>query len=343
VNNHSFPNLENWQSLNDSDRLYELLSLARLSPSVHNTQPWKVSIQGNHSFKLYLDEKVDLRFSDPSKRETFISLGAFLETFMQALKAYGGSCELHFNPPGSFPKTDLVATVSDITYQSVDQIDSVVLQAITERRTYRGAYKNEVPTLETIKKLAISPANGTSLNQITDKKIRERVVKLVSACTAFGFSNAKFRGELADYIIPNSSAREDGIPGYAANFGNLASHIVPHAIKRYNVGSWQAGNTTKSLMSAPLLCVITSTTDFSHGWMEAGRTLVRYLLEATKHSLAIGVWAAPVEAPMAADALRKMVSAVDRPQVLLSIGYPAQKLPPHSPRKALSRILVQTD
>ena len=68
----------------------EMLYYASLAPNAHNAQMWRVRYNPEQQqLTLLLDARRSLAKADPSKRESHISLGCFLENFRQAATALG--------------------------------------------------------------------------------------------------------------------------------------------------------------------------------------------------------------------------------------------------------------
>lgn len=67
-----------------------VLYYAALAPNAHNSQPWRLRYrQDTETFTLFFDQARALPHTDPAHRESYISLGAFLENFQQAATALG--------------------------------------------------------------------------------------------------------------------------------------------------------------------------------------------------------------------------------------------------------------
>lgn len=76
-------NFADSRSANNSsipDDIIQILSLATLSPSSHNTQPWKIKYINPLKIIVCLDKERCLPAVDPLRRETYLSIGAFIET-----------------------------------------------------------------------------------------------------------------------------------------------------------------------------------------------------------------------------------------------------------------------
>lgn len=83
---------------NDARRLLqpnenEILLLASLAPSGHNTQPWFVDYLEPYHWIIGNDHRKWLPAVDPHQRETLLSLGAFLQNLEFAASASGHICQ----------------------------------------------------------------------------------------------------------------------------------------------------------------------------------------------------------------------------------------------------------
>ena len=74
-----------------AERAGYLIELAARAPSVHNTQPWRFTADGDQ-ISLYADAGRQLMAADPEGREMMISCGAALFTARLALRYDGGPC-----------------------------------------------------------------------------------------------------------------------------------------------------------------------------------------------------------------------------------------------------------
>mgnify|MGYP001233769716 CR=1 FL=1 len=316
-----------------------LLRYAILAPSVHNTQPWQCSITGA-SLTLRQDPNVQLRDSDPTARETYISFGAFVANLEIAAKAFGHSLKISWLPSG-YRDLSHIAEIELHPGKKETSPDTEALDALRHRRNYRGKFTSENVPQAVISELQAlqTPRSETSLTLVTDRPLQKKIAALIQLAATFGFSNQKFRRELADFIVPNNTKRLDGIPGYASNIqSTFSSQMMPHVIRGANIGPWQGRTLRDAVLSAPVLACIGGTDDAYHGWLSSGYYLQQVLTTATKHGLAHSIWAALIELPGASPKLQRMVGTPHRPHIFFGLGH-ASQLPRHSARKPVSAIL----
>ena len=67
----------------------QILYLASLAPSGHNTQPWFVKYIEPYHWIIGNDKSKWLLGVDPTQRETILSIGAFLQNIEYAASQFG--------------------------------------------------------------------------------------------------------------------------------------------------------------------------------------------------------------------------------------------------------------
>ena len=67
----------------------EVLYLASLAPSSHNTQPWRVRAESPNTWVVEADARGRLPAVDPNNRELLLSIGAFVENLVLAAGSMG--------------------------------------------------------------------------------------------------------------------------------------------------------------------------------------------------------------------------------------------------------------
>ena len=119
-------------------RLGVLLDRAATAPSSHNSQPWRVLVANDTTFRLEVDPARRLRAVDPGDRETLLSLGAFWETLEQAALAQGWQVEAKII---SAPKNLVPVAVNFVLHRTGVPADSGErLARLAARSTHRGAF-----------------------------------------------------------------------------------------------------------------------------------------------------------------------------------------------------------
>lgn len=115
----------------------EILYLASLAPSGHNSQPWKVLIETPEKWILSLDATRLLPAVDPEGRESLLSLGAFIENLSLAGLNYGYAIDYEIPENPDLFKTKIILNLNKTAPKAFDA------DRIKMRRTVRAGYLNK--------------------------------------------------------------------------------------------------------------------------------------------------------------------------------------------------------
>ncbi len=115
----------------------EILSLASLAPSGHNTQPWTVKIVEPNHWLIGSDKRRWLPAVDPENREMFLGIGAFLENLVLAAGTFGYSVDLKI-----IAKNRRDADIADIRLKK-DKAQEFPLEKLKKRRTVRSNFLDQ--------------------------------------------------------------------------------------------------------------------------------------------------------------------------------------------------------
>ncbi len=320
------------------------LQYARLAPSAHNTQPWRVTISGS-VVEVFRDPEHTLAVGDPTLRETFLGLGAFIENFIIAAEHWDYRVKVSDlaqttednpiarltverltqpSPTDSAESAELSKSADSSNSSDLSTIPmttQALFEAITKRHTNRGPYQEQPIDKAIIDQIKTMALPETALFPITDQAARARIAQLVEKGTHIALSMNGMRQELAELVSSEKDARTTGMTiesmvekpsqNSSASSPSFAQDLKPaDEAKR-----WQNYFTT-----APLQVIVGTEYDGPEAWLLAGRVMERLLLVGAANGLAHCHSAAPVEIPTLAPLLRKEIDTSYRPQVLVRIG-----------------------
>ncbi len=114
-----------------------VVAAAVWAPSVHNTQPWWFSADGQE-LRLHADARRQLRVADPRGREMMISCGAALFTARLALRSLGYVPQTSVLPDPGEPL--LVARVSWQRRAVAAEYEQQLYSQVRRRRTHRAGF-----------------------------------------------------------------------------------------------------------------------------------------------------------------------------------------------------------
>lgn len=170
----------------------ELVRLATLAASSHNTQPWKFRIRG-HSVTLLPDFARRCAVVDPDDSHLFKSLGCAAENLVHAAAAQGYAAEVSFDP------TEEAVVVR--FERSASARASDLFRAIPRRQCTRTAYDGSALASEHLKLLE-QAGQGTGVRTIilTARLQLDSVLEYVTRGNEAQLTDPAFRTELVSWI-----------------------------------------------------------------------------------------------------------------------------------------------
>ncbi len=316
-------------------RLKLLLVYATLAPSIHNTQPWRFRITGD-AVELYADHARQLPVVDPRGRELVISCGAALFHLRTAIRQFGHTCEIDLFPQGE--ASELLARVRLLDGPPPTPSERALFQAITRRHTDRGRLQARAVPRSVLTAAHVAAAKeGAALVLVADAK-RQRVLDLILDADHIQMASSRFRRELAEHIVPDTSDAREGVPTSALGQGGLLSHLTPWMIRHLDLGDVRAGWDRRLVQGAPVLGALCTSGDTPKAWLWAGQALARVLLVLCRYGISVSYFNQPIEVPELRVKLRKALVRRDFPQMLMRMGYGGGGRP--TPRRPVEEVLM---
>jgi hypothetical protein len=165
----------------------ELVRLACLAPSSHNTQCWQFGVAGS-SILVTPDLTRRLPIVDPDNHHLYVSLGCATENLMQAALAYGLQGDVRY---------ENVSSVIHINFDPTKEVVSPLFEAITERQCTRSTF-DRMPVSSTDLKLLESAGSGVGVRVIllTERAKMDKVLEYVIEANTKQMNDPKFVAEL---------------------------------------------------------------------------------------------------------------------------------------------------
>lgn len=313
-----------------TDNITNIISIARLAPSVHNSQPWQVRLK-NDALLISPEPGRRLAQGDPTGRQTFISLGIFTEACVIALEYYG------FKTKGiKVSKETIEITTSQGTAgMANDNLVKSLKTRFTDRSIYR---KVEITSQQTDKITSSWQSEGVKLSVSTDTEIIDRCASLTAQGLLLALSSPGFRKELTDYLVP-SQKTEYGIPLSTLQTGKLQTAVTKQLIASGLSRKHEAETERKRWQSAGALVFVLADGDSIEYWVESGRAYLRASLAIEELGLSQATSAAIVEAMDLHEDIEKMLGTNQRIQCLLRIGR-GQSKPKYSGRLSAESLII---
>ena len=313
----------------------ELLEVAVLAPSAHNSQPWRFALIPD-GVEVYADRTRSLPVADPYDRELTISCGAVTGYLDVAARGHGIDTRVEVLPEPTDP--DLLARVRGVGPREPTSDERALYAATQRRRTARQPFAPTPVDPDAVTALVATAETAGVHCTIVHPADRRALADLVAEADAARQADPALRRELAAWLRPNDAA-DDGIPGAALGLGDAASHLEPLLARVLDRGDRTAAADRVLVAASPLILVLATDVDRSPEWVTTGMALARTLLRATALGLSASFLNAPVQVAQVRPRLAALTGLPETfPQVVIRLGYGAT--PPPSPRRPVADVLA---
>lgn len=315
--------------------LLELVRLATLAPSGHNTQPWKFAIK-EKAIRIFPDVTRRLPVVDPDEREMYISLGAALENLVIAVRAAGYECEV-INFPAGEPECLKV-----VLGRLGNGISDPYYDALTQRQCTRSEYESRsIPASDLQSLESTRVEEGISMSFYTGREEIEKLVEYIAEGDMKQYADEAYVKELVDWIRFNENeAVSSGDGLFSKCSGNpTAPRWLGKLFMNLSSPKSMANKDAKITRSSAGMVIFASERDDKIAWVNMGRVYERFALRATSLNIKNAFMNQPVEAPELRTQLQSAMNLGNaKPQLLARFGYaPAM---PRSLRRPLSEVFV---
>lgn len=322
-----------------AEALHRAAVAATLAPSVHNTQPWRLRIDGPR-----LDVRADftrrLPVLDPTGRQLMISCGGAIMNARVALAGQGLASKL--TVARHLTHNDLVASVS-VAAGPPDWQLAELAPLVADRRTNRHRFTDwqiGPALLETF--AAAAAAEGALLKPVHDAGGRTMLATLSRHADDVERRNPAYRAELRAWTTDDPT-RRDGVPLAAVPRQGAVDRYVP--MRAFEPGDDEPDDDEVRPADVYLpdetFAVLATTRDDPAAWLRAGQALERVWLEITRAGCATSPVSQIIEVPVTRARMRSGLRLAGHPHLLLRIGR-APQCPP-SPRRRLADVLEDAD
>jgi hypothetical protein len=290
------------------------------APSVHNTQPWWFSADGQE-ISLHADVGRRLKVADPDGREMMISCGAALFTARLAIRSLGYIPQTCVLPDPGEPTLIARVSWSQRAAATVDELR--LLHEVQLRRTHRGGFDSVPLPPDLLAALREGVArDGATLRIVADDGRRAALAAVIQrAERMLQLDGARIR-ELASWAPAPGSPRRDGVP--ATSYPARSEHTRPDfpgrdfahgrgwGLPPFSSAPWPR--------TAGVVGLLTTADDRPADWVRTGQALQRMLLTASTSGVVAALHSQPLELPMLREFIRTQLSDCAYPQLVLRLG-----------------------
>lgn len=309
----------------------DIVELACLAPSVHNTQPWIWRAAGN-TLELYADARRRLPAVDTRGRNLAISCGAALHHAQVAARALGWEPTVSRLPAGG--GSSLLARI-ELT-PAAPRPDAVAqLQTIRDRCTDRRRFTSWPVPEQRLEHLAATAAEwAADALPVVDPSDRFRVERMVAR--AFDRQAADERLEAEQLRWVDHSTR-DGIPAEV-----IPESVAPDSPHRTRYGTGLLADSDRELEGSDGLLIMRGGSDDIGAWLRTGEGLSALWLLAAQDGLTVVPLSQVIELDETREALRvEVLHGLGFPHLLVRVGWQAisRGTLPRTPRRPLDDVL----
>ena len=323
----------------------DVVEAASRAPSIHNTQPWRFTATADR-LNVYSDPDRALHALDPSGRQRIISCGVAVEFAAVALHALGREVDVALCPDPADP--DLVATLSVTGKRRPTAEDADLAGAIERRHTSRAPFLPQAVPAALVDELQRVAGSFTVwFKAITGSEEEVATVFLIARAEELERGEPEYLAELQSWMRTDPSA-VDGIPIEAVPSEDPATRPSNWLIRDFVVGSRPADqppfhpvdpDAPPPPVERPTVVLMGTEDDDRQAWLTAGRALGQVLLRATVAGLAASPLTQALDWPATRAQLRRRLSLVGHPQMLLRLGYPTSDGGAVTGRRPVSDVL----
>lgn len=292
-----------------------------LAASPHNTQPWSVTLDGDH-LEIRPDRRRQLK-ADITGRELFLALGCFWGNVRLAARGLG--IEIEDRIDGEH--------IDVFVRGELGTRDDALLRAIQLRQNNR--FELSGPIDDTL--IGQVDADGLEVCIVSDGSRKAAIADIVKDAFVANLGDRRFRTELAGWVRSNTTSAKDGMPGYVMGFPTVISYVMP-LVMRLMAPASIAARERALTESAPILVALFGD-ERSEDWMRAGRVYQEMAVQLAASGLTTAANASPIETLGFSAKLRDAFGAKREPVVFFRAGRPTRT---HraTPRRDLRDILT---
>jgi hypothetical protein len=301
----------------------EILFLASLAPSGHNTQPWFVQYLEPYHWIIGNDKRKWLPAVDPTQRETILSIGAFIQNLEYAAGDFGYTCD--WNLLAITNQDKRVMEVKLVKKESKNTFD---IAKIKNRRTVRSNFLSDVLKKEDLTYLTDSEPefihylpNATKESKFIDEQTisanrlqsyRDPAQQELANWIRFSSNDAeKYRDGLT-----TASMEIEGIPGWVVRNFYSQDNVMKKDFRELGIEKVK-----QQVSESAGWILITSKGDSVETLLETGRRMQRLFLKVREKSIAIHPMTQILEEPSTNEKLNQSIGIGDNVQFILRAGY----------------------
>lgn len=301
----------------------EILSLASLAPSEHNTQPWFVQYVEPFHWIIGNDKNKWLPAVDPNQRETILSIGAFVQNLELGASTLGYQCDWEL-----LAKTNQDERVLEVKLVKKDSTRRFDIEKIKTRRTVRSNFGSDVLRKEDLDLISGGDAEIFQYLPFKSKEAQYLNEQTIEANRLQTYRDPAQK-ELAGWIRFSSEDAEqfrDGLTTGSMEIEGFAGWLVRNFYDKESVMTKDfrekgLDKVKKQVSRSAGWVLMLSKDDGVESLLETGRRWQGFLLNAREKNIAIHPMTQILEETSTQDELNNSIGMSENIQFIMRTGY----------------------
>ena len=316
----------------------QILYLASLAPSGHNTQPWFVESVAPYHLVIGNDKRKWLPAVDPNQRETVLSLGAFLQNVEYAAGALGYACRWN-----RLATTNQDARVMEVKLVKTSAAMPFDTEKIESRRTVRSHFSSNALTTKDTAYLVNGEPEFIHYLPTGSKESAYIDEQTIVANRLQSYRDPAQR-ELANWIrfsSKNAARHRDGLTTASMEIEGIAGFMVRNFygerdVMKADFRERGIEQVVKQVSESAGWIVITSRDSSVAALLNTGRRMERLFLKVRERGIALHPMTQILEESATRETVNASLGIRENIQFLLRVGYVGAYPPPVSLRRPVS-------
>lgn len=334
------------------DQRVQVLAHGVLASNSHNLQSWRVVLEGEDSFLLYVDTTRLSPKADPPGRQVTISQGTFLEYVRVAAENLGYEAEMQLFPEGEY---GLEGTAPNLGSKPVARVTlkkslgrarpepSPLYEAMFVPDTYRVPYRETQLSAEDIETLEALSTENVTILIFQDPKNLKSLGNIVLRAAEVEAGNEGVQQEGFELFRPNEWKKNEYRYGFSLNGQGLPAvnvHLMQGLISLFPFmnspkasGKAFLSQAESAVENTPAYALIITKGNTRKEQVEAGILYSRFLLKATDMGYSMQPMSQALEeypemAEIYKEIHREYAGENETIQMLVRLGVPEKEVPP---------------
>lgn len=300
-----------------------ILFLASLAPSGHNTQPWFVQYIEPYHWIIGNDKSKWLPGVDPTQRETILSIGAFTQNLEYAASNLG-----YYTQFTVLAKNNQDEHIMSVQLNKANNAPKYNIEKIKQRRTIRSNYQNEALKKADLDMLMEGERDAFHWLPNTSKEHQYLNEQTIEANRIQSYRDAA-QSELADWIrfsSKNAEKHADGLTTASMEIEGVSAWVLRNfygksSVMKKNFREQNIDNVRKQVTQSAGWLLITSKDNTVATLLDTGRRLQKLWLNIREKGIAIHPMTQILEETTTHKELNSAIGIKDPVQFILRTGY----------------------